>query len=197
MLRVVPLALASMIAAQSPDDMVLCTSASDCPSGAACEDGVCVTGEVEEAPPETPPPEGKRRKKRHRRRRQRVRDPNHCQRGDCELGQECFRGQCGPPVPSNGTGLLVAGGVVSGVSLLFFGGAAICQIDDNRPEREQNVCTAVEASIGAVALAVGVPMLVIGVIRRNSFNEWVRAYHPQFAIVPKEGGGLASLGFSF
>ena len=193
MLRALSLALSSMMIAQSPDDMLLCTTSSDCPSGASCEDGVCVMAESE-----PPPPQIERRKKKRRVRRRRVRDPNRCRRGDCEPGQECYRGACGPPVPSNGTGLLIAGGVITGVSLIFFSSAAICQIDDNRPEREQNVCTAIQASIGAVALAVGVPMLVIGVVRRTAFQEWVRTYHPQLAVAPVEGGGArASFGFSF
>jgi hypothetical protein len=192
MLRALPLALASLMVAQSPDDMVLCTTASDCPSGAACEDGVCVVSEREVAP-EQPPP----KKKRVRRRRRRERDPNRCRRGDCELGQECFKGACGPPVPSKGTGFLVAGGIVSGVSLVFFASSALCQLDEDNSQRDQNVCTAINASIGAVALGVGIPLLVIGVLRRTEFQEWVRTYHPQLALVPKEDGAVASLGFSF
>jgi hypothetical protein len=190
MLRAVSLALASLIAAQTHDDMVLCTSASDCPSGAACEDGVCVMREEVEPAPK------KRRVKKKRRRRER--DPNHCRRGDCETGQECYKGSCGPPVPSKGTGLLIAGGVVTGVGLLFFVNAAVCQTNRDQSEREQNVCTAITASIGAVAVAIGVPMLVIGAIRRSAFQEWLRAYHPNLAIVPTENGGaIGSLGFSF
>ena len=192
MLRVVPLALASMMIAQAPDDLILCTTASDCPTGAACEDGVCVLSESQ------PPPEAPQKKKQRRvRRRRRERDPNRCRHGDCEAGQQCFRGACGPPVPSNGTGLLVAGGVVTGVSLVFFASSALCQIDSDQPAREQNVCTAINASIGAVALAVGVPMLVIGAIRRSTFQEWIRTYHPNLALIPKEDGALAAIGFSF
>jgi hypothetical protein len=187
MLRAVSLALSSLMIAQSPDDILLCTTASDCPSGAACEDGVCVAREV--APAEPP-----RRERRQRRRR--VRDPYRCRRGDCQDGEECFRGACGPPVPSTGNGLLIAGAVVSGVGLIFFGSSAICQADD-RADVDQNTCTAIQASIGAVALAAGVPMLVIGVIRRLRFQEWVRTYHPQFALLPAEGGARATLGFSF
>jgi hypothetical protein len=88
--------------------------------------------------------------------------------------------------------------VVTGVGALFFVNAAVCQTNRDQTAREQNICTAITASIGAVAVAVGVPMLVIGAIRRSAFQEWVRAYHPHLAIVPAEGGGaVGSLGFSF
>ncbi len=192
MLGVLPVALAALFAGQTPDDLVLCTGASDCPPDAACEDGVCVMREAE-------PPPGVPRKKRVRRkreRRRRERDPNHCRRGDCEKGQECFRGSCGPPVPSAGTGLLVAGGITSGVSLLFFGGAAICQVGEGA-QRDQNVCTSIEATIGAIAIAVGVPMLVLGILRRMKFTEWMKEYHPQLAVVPTASGATASLGIAF
>lgn len=179
--------LVSLLAAQSSDDVLLCTSAGDCPPGAFCEDGVCVVAE-----------EPRPRKKRvQRRRRARVRDPDRCYRGDCSTGEECYRGSCGPPVPSSGLGLTISGGVVTGVSLLFFANAAICQLDEDQPSRDQNVCTAVTASIGAVAFAVGVPMLIIGVIQRARFKEWVRQYHPHLAVAPVPSGGVASLGFSF
>ena len=198
MLRALSVALAFMMAGQAPDDMVLCTSATDCPSGAACEDGVCVMMESEppaEEEPPPPPPEKKRRVKRQR--RERVRDPNHAGEATAPAGEECFRGACGPPVPSTGTGLTVAGGIVTGVSVAFFGSSAACRLQDS-PQREKNVCTAIEASIGAVALAVGVPMLVIGVLRKSKFKEWVEANHPQFAVVPLEGkGASASVGFAF
>jgi hypothetical protein len=91
----------------------------------------------------------------------------------------------------------VAGGVVTGVSLLFFGSSAVCQINEENTQAGQNVCTAINASIGAVALAIGIPMLVIGVLRRNEFQEWVRTYHPQLAVTPTGGGASASVGFSF
>ena len=42
MLRALSLAISSLMIAQNPDDMILCTTASDCPAGASCEDGVCV-----------------------------------------------------------------------------------------------------------------------------------------------------------
>lgn len=197
MLRAASLALSSLIVAQAPDEMVLCTTASDCPAGASCEDGVCVIADSEAPPPIIEERPRRERKRRGRKELLAPRDPYLCRRGDCVAGQQCYRGACGPPVPSTGTGLLIAGGVVTGVSLIFFAGAAVCQIDDSRPEREQNVCTAVQASIGAVALAVGVPMLVIGIYRRWAFDAWVRTYHPQLAVTPIEGGARASLGFAF
>jgi hypothetical protein len=195
MLRAVSFALASLIAAQTPDDMVLCTSASDCPPGGACEDGVCVIREGREPEPERK--KKKRRVRKKRRRREREVDPNHCRRGDCLEGQECYKGACGPPVPGKGTGLLIAGGVVSGVGVLFFINAAVCQTNRDQTARDQNICTAITASIGAVAIAIGVPLLVIGAIKRNAFDDWVRAYHPQLAIVPTEGGAVGRVGLSF
>lgn len=197
MLHAVPLALAVTVVSQTPDDLVLCTGASDCPVGAACEDGVCVmVGDV--APPAAAP-KVERRRRRRRKRRPTYKNPGECRRHhECGGGQECFKGKCGPEIPSSGLGLTIAGGIVSGTSLFSFIAAPLCKLDGRNFSREaENVCLGVYVGIGVVQLAVGLPMLIVGIVRRSQFKEWVRQYHPRLAVWVEEDQRVATLGFDF
>lgn len=197
MLHALPLALAVTVVAQTPDDLVLCTGASDCPAGAACEDGVCVM--IDESAP--PPPVQRKARKRRRRRKRRptYRNPGECRRHhECPGGKECFKGKCGPEIPSSGTGLTIAGGIVSGASVFSFIAAPICKLDGRNLSRTaENVCIGVYVGLGIVQLSVGLPMLIVGLVRRSKFKKWVREYHPRLALWFEEEQTVASLGFDF
>lgn len=208
MLNAVSIAVAASFIAQAPDDLVLCTSSSDCPSGAFCEDGVCV---LDAAPPKVEKETKRERKRRlreerreERRERQRKKKrrellPGECRKHrDCAAEQECFRRRCGPEIPSKGLALTITGGVLSGLGAVFLLSSPLCKLDsEGRTRNEEASCLAGSLGAGGVAVAVGVPLLVIGIVQRTRFKAWVEEHHPQLAVIFRDDEGAAVVGFAF
>jgi hypothetical protein len=107
-------------------------------------------------------------------------DPRECRRG----GGECYEGRCGPPVPISGTGLTIAGSIVAGASLIWFAlGAIACAPQQDpafpfAPMESVLSCAGPYLAIGGVSFAVGLPMLIAGIMKALQFDDWVARYHP-------------------
>ena len=87
--------------------------------------------------------------------------------------------------PSSGVGLLVAGGIFSGLGALNFATAPLCSSLTSLGPSGQQGCLDASLILGGVFLATGIPLLVVGGVRRHAYNEW-KASH----------AGLGGLGFS-
>jgi hypothetical protein len=80
----------------------------------------------------------------------------------------------GTPPPPSGTGLIITGSIftaIGGVNLLT---APICVTGAVSPDL-QTVCLGAALGIGITFVVVGIPMLVVGVSRRNAYREWKRS----------------------
>jgi hypothetical protein len=98
--------------------------------------------------------------------------------------------------PSSGLGLLITGGVFTGLGVINLATAPICKADTQFSPDTQNVCLIASLAVGGTFLAVGVPLLIVGAGKRSTYNAW-RAEHPVasgFGYQPVRGGG--GLGFS-
>jgi hypothetical protein len=101
--------------------------------------------------------------------------------------------------PSSGTGLLIGGGIATGVGgLNFLTGALECSSSlvssDNR-----TLCYGLSFGFGGAAILVGVPLLIVGANQRASYNEWLKD-HPAveaLSVVPMPGGGTVGFSASF
>jgi hypothetical protein len=98
----------------------------------------------------------------------------------------------GPPPPS-GLGLIITGSVftaIGGVNLLT---APICKTDAIA-SNVQDICLGASIGVGITFMVIGIPMLVVGVSRRNAYVEWKRgggvaARLTDLAVAPVQGGG--------
>ena len=178
-----------------------CGADIDCPNGAICEQGVCTIANPDalEAPPAPPPPkvqrkaaprtypDGSRACRRHR---------------NCPVGQECFKRRCGPQIPSNGLGLRIAGWVVTGLGLAWGGLAGlfgVAQANSNNSVAGDisRVYSAVFGVASGLALASGIPMLIVGYVRRAKFKRWLRQHHPSLAVIPTKDSGTLAFSLRF
>ncbi len=101
--------------------------------------------------------------------------------------------------PSRGVGLLVAGGIFTGIGALNLLTAPICKTDLVGNRATQDACFKVSLVLGGTFLAIGVPMLVVGGVKRSKFKRW-QAEHPLAAglgFSPATGGGALTLGGQF
>lgn len=101
--------------------------------------------------------------------------------------------------PSRGVGLLVAGGIFTGIGVLNLATAPICKTDLIGNRDTQDACLIASLVLGGTFIAVGVPMLVVGGVKRGKFKKW-QADHPMAAglgFSPTRGGGALTLGGQF
>jgi hypothetical protein len=91
--------------------------------------------------------------------------------------------------PSTGIGLLVTGGIFTGIGGLNLLTAPLCTTNLVTSDL-QSVCLTASLVVAGVGLAVGIPLMVIGANQRAEYNEWKKA-HPVasgFWVVPTAGG---------
>jgi hypothetical protein len=89
----------------------------------------------------------------------------------------------GPPEkrPSSGMGLVIAGAVLTGVGVLNLATSPLCKNDDLIANKKlQDTCFAAALVFGGVAVAVGVPLLIVGLSKHSTYEEWKKA-HPGMA----------------
>lgn len=111
-----------------------------------------------------------------------------------QVGQPVYIAE---PPPSSGVGYIVAGGILLGVGLLNLATAPICRMDDVIADPDtQDACFYASLIVGGTMIAVGTPLLVVGIKKRRAYNRW-RIRHPVVAAltrlrlgVGREGGGL-------
>jgi hypothetical protein len=101
--------------------------------------------------------------------------------------------------PSRGVGLLVAGGIFTGIGAINLLTSPICKTDLVGNRATQDACFTASLVLGGTFLAIGVPMLVVGGVKRSKFKRW-QADHPLAAglgFSPATGGGALTLGGQF
>ncbi len=103
----------------------------------------------------------------------------------------------GEPPPSSGLGLLIGGGILTGLGAINLAASIpICKSGlYNLTSSEQNSCAIASMALSGAVTAVGVTMLIVGASKRSSYNAW-RAEHPVaagFGYQAVRGGG----GFGF
>ena len=113
-----------------------------------------------------------------------------------------------PPArrPSTGVGLLVPGGIFTGLGILNLATSPIC-LTDLVDRDSQTPCLITSLVAGGVFLAVGIPLLAVGGARRAHYLEWRRRHPYAFDIAPVAGasgapseaptGAIGRFGWSF
>jgi hypothetical protein len=98
--------------------------------------------------------------------------------------------------PSKGTGLIIAGGILTGLGALNLATAPLCKIDDLIKDPDiQDVCLVASLVVGGAMLAVGVPLLVVGIGNRSDYKEWEERHkRSSFVVAPAVLPGGAGLG---
>jgi hypothetical protein len=100
--------------------------------------------------------------------------------------------------PSKGTGFLITGIILSGVGVVNLAASPICKTDLVDPEI-QNGCLVASLVLGGTLVAVGVPLIIVGVNKRSTYNEW-KARHPVasgFGVAPVRSGGALTFQSQF
>jgi hypothetical protein len=106
-----------------------------------------------------------------------------------------------PPPPSNGVGLLVTGGIFTGVGAVNLLTAPICKTDLFSADT-QTLCLGLSLGIGIPFVVVGIPLLVVGASRRGAYLEWKRSHGAATRLLdldfkPVPGGGALTWHASF
>ena len=94
---------------------------------------------------------------------------------------------------SNGLGLTIAGGIVTGIGAINMAVSPIYRTDfyvEANGQRRADITFYTSLIGGGIILAVGVPMLIVGLVRRANYNAWYET-HQVFFHVDSEGGALA------
>jgi hypothetical protein len=104
-------------------------------------------------------------------------------------------GDLDAPRPSNGVGLLVTGGILTGLGVLNLGTAPICRADFYRDYVGQNgsdVCFVMSLVLGGTMLVVGLPLLIAGKTKRDKYKAWLETHgQPVLMVLPTGDGALA------
>ncbi|NOK21273.1 hypothetical protein, partial [Corallococcus carmarthensis] len=94
--------------------------------------------------------------------------------------------------PPTGTGMLVAGSIMTGVGAVNLLTSPLCKTR-LIPRDTQDVCLGSSLAIGGVLAAVGLPLLFVGISRHNTYVEWKRQHRALSAlsdvgVAPTQGG---------
>lgn len=95
--------------------------------------------------------------------------------------------------PSTGTGLLIPGGILTGIGVLNLATAPLCMTSlvDDRVEDE---CLVASLVVGGVMLGVGIPLLAVGASKRAKYLEWRRRSRVDYGFAPLREGGVFVFG---
>lgn len=89
------------------------------------------------------------------------------------------------PPPSSGAGYIIAGAILLGVGVLNLITAPICTVDDViRDPDTQDACLYASLIVGGTFVAVGTPLLIVGIGKRREYNRW-RMRHPVMAALTR------------
>lgn len=104
-----------------------------------------------------------------------------------------------PPPPSKGTGYLITGAVLTGVGVVtVIGTPSICDTGTGAATTGKSTtgCKNVGYIFGASFAAVGIPLIIIGSVKRSHYNTWL-AEHPVVSGLSVTGlTGGAALGWT-
>ncbi|HRG98703.1 MAG TPA: hypothetical protein PLR99_20770 [Polyangiaceae bacterium] len=102
--------------------------------------------------------------------------------------------------PSKGTGFLIAGTILTGIgAVTVIGTPSICKTGTGSATTGKSTagCERFGYIFGASLAAVGIPLMIVGLVKRSNYNAWM-AEHPvasRLSVSPLAGGGGA-LGWS-
>ena len=74
--------------------------------------------------------------------------------------------------PSTGLGLTIAGAVVLGIGALNLVTAPLCKPLYEEDPDTQDVCLVSSLAVGGIGVAVGTPLLIVGLGQRSRYREW-------------------------
>ena len=104
-----------------------------------------------------------------------------------------------PRPPSKGTGFLITGVVLTGVGVVtVIGTPSICKTGSGAATTGKSTegCDRFGYILGATFGAVGIPLMIVGIVKRSNYNAWI-AEHPVvsgLSVTGVSGGGI--LGWS-
>lgn len=84
-----------------------------------------------------------------------------------------------PAEPSSGLGFLIPGAIMTGVAGLNLATAPVCRTDfyvGLAGRSGSDICLVLSLVVGGVLAVVGIPLLVIGILRRGAWKEWNEKY---------------------
>ncbi len=90
------------------------------------------------------------------------------------------------PPPSSGLGLVISGSVLTGLGALNMATSPICLVDSLVRDDIETACVAACMIVGGTMFAVGLPLLIVGVVKRGKYKEW-REQHPGYAALTNVG----------
>jgi hypothetical protein len=94
------------------------------------------------------------------------------------------------PPASRGVGYFVTGGIFTGLGVLNLATSPLAQTD---------VVRIASLAVGGTLLAIGVPLLIVGGVKRSKYNDW-KANHPVaagFGFSTANGGGSLTFNGQF
>ena len=117
------------------------------------------------------------------------------------LAQDRGNDLLGGKPPPTGTGMLVAGSILTGVGAVNLLTSPLCKTS-LIPRDTQDVCFGSSLAIGGVFAAVGLPLLFVGISRHNNYVEWKRQHSALSAltdlgVAPTPGGAALTWSASF
>jgi hypothetical protein len=100
------------------------------------------------------------------------------------------------PAPSTGVAFIVVGSVFTGIGALNLITAPICETSVI-PRATQGLCLGASLVFAGITLAIGVPLLAVGVSKRGKYKEWkeshgVVARLTDLGVAPLPGGAVAT-----
>jgi hypothetical protein len=104
--------------------------------------------------------------------------------------------------PPTGTGMIVTGSILSGIGAVNLITSPLCKTDLIPDSDTQDVCFATSLVIGGAFVAVGIPVLIVGLNRRSTYREWKRKHGhlaslTNLGIAPTRGGAALTWHTSF
>ncbi|WP_147442209.1 hypothetical protein [Corallococcus exercitus] len=117
------------------------------------------------------------------------------------LAQERGLDLPGGKPPPTGTGMLVAGSIMTGIGAVNLATSPLCKTS-MVPRDTQDVCLGTSLVIGGALAAVGVPLLLVGISRHNNYVDWKRDHRALSALLdvgvaPTRGGAALTWNASF
>ncbi|RKH58420.1 hypothetical protein D7W81_29140 [Corallococcus aberystwythensis] len=103
--------------------------------------------------------------------------------------------------PPTGTGMLVAGSILTGVGAVNLLTSPLCKTS-MIPRDTQDVCLGSSLAIGGALAAVGLPLLFVGISRHNNYVEWKRQHRAvalltDLGVAPTPDGATLTWSASF
>ena len=97
------------------------------------------------------------------------------------------------PRPSTGLGPLISGSIFLGIGALNMLFTPVCVLSD-LPDDTKNRCLATSLVGGGIFVAVGIPLVVVGAVKRRRYKEWRDTQYSLYGFsftAARNSGGVA------